>query len=130
MATDAETLTSLVADRVGDGREYTYRAFEDRAVDPETGYRPSKSTVWKVSRGEDVKVSPALVRAFAAGLSLPLARVQAAAAFQYTGLVTSVVGGATVVHEPGVTPEKMASEREIARRWEEESGIGCNHSGG
>ncbi|MFE5159679.1 hypothetical protein ACFRNT_14385 [Streptomyces sp. NPDC056697] len=85
--TEPETLTRLVAERVGEGREITFRAFEAKAVDPETSYRPSRSTVWKVAKGESIKPSPELIRAFAAGLGLPLGRVQAAAARQYIGLV-------------------------------------------
>lgn len=85
--TESETLTRLVAERVGEGREITFRAFEARAVDPDTGYKPSRSTIWKAAKGESIKPSPELIRAFAAGLNLPLGRVQAAAARQFIGLV-------------------------------------------
>lgn len=120
MTTAAETLTDLVSARVGEGRDLTYRAFEDRALDPATGYRPSRDTVWKIAKGKPVKVSPELVRAVAAGLSLPLSRVQAAAAYQFTGFVASQVGGATVVHDPGVSPADMPLTRATVERWGEE----------
>lgn len=55
------------------------------AVDPSTGYRPSANMLWKVARQKGVKVNPSLVRAIAAGLGLPVERVAAAAAYEFTG---------------------------------------------
>lgn len=117
---DPETLTQLVSEHVGHGT-ITYRVFEDRAIDPETGYRPSKSTLWKVARGEPVKISPQIVRAIAAGLGLRLARVAAAAAYQYTGLIASPAGTGTAIHAPGAS---TARAEEIVAGWEEEEGEG------
>lgn len=112
-----ETLTDLVAERVGEGRTLTYRAFEDRAVDPQTGYRPSKGTLWKVAHAQSVKLSPDLIRAIAAGLGLPAERVQRAAAFQYTGYIATDYAGGTIVHEPGVTLDQMPKARAVLDRW-------------
>ncbi|MEW2451258.1 hypothetical protein AB0896_27495 [Streptomyces parvulus] len=102
---EPETLEQLVADRVGTGREMTWRQFEERAVDEESGHRPSRDTLWKIGNGKPVKVDRRVVGAVAAGLGLPLRRVQIAATFQITGLVVSDVGGGMVVHEPGVAPD-------------------------
>lgn len=101
MTQDPETLTGLVADRVGRGREMTYRVFEERAVDPETQHRPSRSLLWRIGNGETFMPTPMLVRAVAAGLRLPLARVQAAAAYQTLGLVTERVGDALILRTAG-----------------------------
>lgn len=129
MTTKPETLTRLVADRVGDGRELmSYRAFEQRAVDPDSGYRPSRNTIWKIRHGKPVNVDPQLVGAVAAGLGLDPQRVQAAAAYQYTGYVASRVAGGVVVHEPGVRPGGRAGE--VIDRWDEEERERGNHSGG
>lgn len=80
------TLTTLVQERVGAGRELRIREFAERAVDPDTGLSPSKSLVGNIVAGHQVKISPALIRAVAAGLGVPLRTVQAAAAEQYVGV--------------------------------------------
>lgn len=103
-APEPETLEQLVADRVGAGRDMTWRQFEDRAVDEESGHRPSRDTLWKIGTGKPVKVDRRVVGAVAAGLRLPLRRVQAAAAYQFFGLVTSDVDGGTVLHAPEASP--------------------------
>lgn len=114
---EPETLTRLVADCL-DGRGLTYRALEDRAVDPVTGYRAGKDTLWKIAHGRDIKVRPEVVRAVAAGLGLPLGRVQAAAAYQYTGHVATPVGPGVAVHTPGARSTALAHE--TVGRWEKE----------
>lgn len=78
-----DLLAQLVAERVGEGRRMTWRQVEERAVDPETGYRPVKETLRKISRGITVKVSPELVRAVAAGLEVPLYTVENAFIAKY-----------------------------------------------
>jgi hypothetical protein len=87
MTVEQETLTDLVGAVVGPGGRWTYQAFQARAVDPDTGYRPSTGTIQKIKEGGLVKINAELVRALAAGLGLPLRRVQLATAYQYTGLV-------------------------------------------
>jgi hypothetical protein len=122
MTQEAETLTQLVADRVGEGRELTYRAFQAKAIDEKSGYQPSVDVLWKVGTGKAFKLSPELVGAIAAGLGLPPGRVQAAAAYQYTGLVATLVEGAAVLHEPGVDTDTPAIRREVGRLRERAEG--------
>lgn len=123
MNTTPETLTDLVAQRVGEGRTLTYRAFEERAVDPQTGYRPSKGTLWKVAHDHPVKPSPDLIRAIAAGLGLAPERVQRAAAYQYTGYVATELRGGTVLSQPD-TPVDYSRPEAVFARWDEEEGNG------
>lgn len=128
-----ETLTSLVAATLTqEGGPDTIDTLWPRCVDPETGYQPSRTTVWKFAsyeRAETVKISPPLIRAVAAGLGLPPHRVQAAAAFQYTGYVTSELAGGTAVHMPGVDTSKAPKAKAIMDAWaEEESRLPGNHS--
>lgn len=120
----AETLSQLVAERAGKASggngKITFVALHERSVDPETGYQPSANLLWKVATDQDVKVHQALVRAIAAGLGLPLARVQAAAAYQYTGYVATRVNGGTVVHDPGAVTDDLPRSRAALARWDEE----------
>ncbi|MBZ6258799.1 hypothetical protein KVH22_25120 [Streptomyces olivaceus] len=110
---EPETLEQLVADRVGTGREMTWRQFEERAVDEESGHRPSRDTLWKVGHGKSVKIDRRVVGAIAAGLGLPPLRVQIAAAYQTTGLVVSEVQGGLVAHQPGASPQGPLVERAL-----------------
>lgn len=85
-----DALTQLVQAHVGEGRPLRIREFARRAVDPESGWSPSKSLVGNIVAGHQVKVTPDLLRAVAAGLGVPLRAVQAAAAEQYLGLTLAV----------------------------------------
>jgi hypothetical protein len=116
MTQEAETLQQLVADRVGPGRRMTYRAFQAKAIDGGSGYQPSVDTLWKVGTGKPFKLTPELVGAIAAGLGLPLRRVQAAAAYQYTGLVVAAVDGGIVLHAPSVEADTPATRGEVRRQ--------------
>ncbi|CAM5265823.1 putative protein OS=Streptomyces fumanus OX=67302 GN=GCM10018772_04750 PE=4 SV=1 [Streptomyces fumanus] len=69
----------------------TFRAFEEQAVDPVTGYRISKSTAQELTRGHQIKVTPQVLRAVAAGLGEDPAKVRAAAIRQYIGIEVSTV---------------------------------------
>lgn len=119
----AETLTQLLREHVGDGRHYTYRAFLERAVDPETQYSPSRNTVWKVVHGQEIKVNPPLIRALAAGLGIRLERVQSAAIRQYIGYQVGdpfrgdgePEGDAVVrvAYAPGVTADDLPNTRKF-----------------
>jgi hypothetical protein len=85
-----ETLSSLVQSRVGgageDGR-MTYQEFLSKAIDPETGYRPSISIVQRLMKGEPIKLNKQLVRAIAAGLpGISEFKVKVAASYEYAGL--------------------------------------------
>lgn len=128
-----ETLTSLVAATLTqEGGPDTVDTLWPRCVDPETGYQPSRTTVWKFAsyaRAETAKISPKLIRAIAAGLGLNVERVQAAAAYQYTGYVASPLAGGTAVHMPGVDASSLPKSQAIMDAWaEEESQVRGNHS--
>ena len=118
MTQELETLTDLVAARVGRGKPLTYRRFEELAVDPETGHRPSRDTLWKISHGKPIKVDPAIVRAVAEALSLPPERAQRAAAYQYVGLVATEVAGGLVLHEPAVDADTSGVEGAVRQQRE------------
>jgi hypothetical protein len=119
MATrDTETLAQLVSERAGKRGSglQTFVQLSKRSVDPRGDYRPSPNLLWKIASGQDVKINEQLVRAVAAGLELPLERVQAAAARQYLGWQVShpaPQGPAeddeviSVGHRPGLTASDM-----------------------
>jgi hypothetical protein len=117
----AETLADLVAGRAGAGRQYTFVALSERSIDPESGYRPSANLLWKVAKGESVKVNPELIRAIAQGLGLSIDRVARAATLQFIGYVVDDpfdghrAGGVTVhvVHEPGSVEADLPMAQEF-----------------
>lgn len=121
---DSESGTPL-ADMVRDAADaQSYRQLADRAVDPRTGYRASHSTLWKIGHGEQVKISPQLVRAVAAAVGLPARDAQVAAAQQYIGLMAGDPIGAstseaTVVmaHVPGLTAGDMPRVQDLLTKW-------------
>ncbi|MEW2633438.1 hypothetical protein AB0903_17720 [Streptomyces sp. NPDC048389] len=123
-----ETLASLVASVV-DHEGVTFAQLSERAVDPKEGYRPSPNVLWKVARQKGVKVNPELVRAIAAGLRQPLERVQAAAAYEFTGLVAAYVDGGTLLRGPGTEAAGTAKSRAVIADWDEEESGGTqgNH---
>ncbi|MFF8953845.1 hypothetical protein ACF09I_34365 [Streptomyces sp. NPDC014940] len=84
-----DALTRLVQQHVGRGRRLTFRAFEEQAVDPASGHRISKSTAENIVKGHQIKLTPEIVRAVAAGLEVPLAQVREAAIRQYVGIELS-----------------------------------------
>ncbi|MEV6105754.1 hypothetical protein AB0M28_13705 [Streptomyces sp. NPDC051940] len=119
--TEPQTLTELVAEHVGRGRPMTFRAFEDRAVDPDSGYKPSRTTLHKISQGLPVMLSPELVRAVAAGLGIPEGRAQAAAALQYAGYRGIPVGNGVAVAGPDADGEGgLPKSQAFVDRWEAE----------
>lgn len=134
MTTDgAETLTRLVASALQPEGLDTLDTLFPRCVDPESGYKPSRTTVWKLAdpgRAESVKINPKLVGAMAAGLGISPERAKRAAAYQFTGyLVASELGGATVLSEPGAEAGSTPVSRAVVERWDEEEGrTGGNHS--
>jgi len=124
---DTETLAELMSERAGKRGSGlpTWEQVGARAVDPSTGYRPSPNLLWKVASGQDVKINPPLVRAIAAAFSLPLDRVQLAAARQFIGLEvddpfdTPPGDDDTVVrvaHAPGKRAEDMPATRQFIER--------------
>jgi hypothetical protein len=111
---EAETLTQLVYDAAGTrGSGLTYVQLAQRSRDEESGYQPSANLLHKIGTGQEVKLNERLVRAIAAGLGLPVRRVQAAAARQYLGFeaVDPGLGGGgdedeviRAARKTGVTP--------------------------
>ncbi|MER7346422.1 hypothetical protein ABT390_13625 [Streptomyces aurantiacus] len=102
----------------------TFRKWAEGAVDPETGHALSPSTVWKVAQGQPIRIERKVVRAFAAGLGLPLRKVQIAVAEEYVGLVAddplnASTSEATVVvaHVPGLSAEDMPKVGELLKRF-------------
>lgn len=84
---DTETLAELMSERAGKRGSGlpTWEQVAERAIDPRTGYQPSPNLLWKASAQQGIKINPPLVRAIAAGLGLPLLRVQEAAAREFIG---------------------------------------------
>jgi hypothetical protein len=116
-----QTLTELVADRVGPGRPLTYDKFEEQAVDGRSGYRPSRGVLWKIANGKKVHIDPPLIRAIAAGLRIPEAQVQAAAAYQFLGLVVTQTSEGIALITPGAgAPDADAVQRQAERARDEE----------
>lgn len=113
MPDQADALTRLVQEHVGEGRALTVRAFAERAVDPATGTRISKSTVGNLVQGHRIKITPEILAAVAAGLGVPLPRVQAAAMEQYVGIV---------VDDPYDTP---SGDEDVVIRVAHEAGKGA-----
>jgi len=126
MPEQADALTRLVQEHVGEGRALTVRAFAQRAVDPVSGTSISKSTAGNLVQGHQIKITPEVLGAIAAGLRLPLAAVQAAAMEQYVGVVVddpfdTPTGGdedvvVRVAHEPGKQAEDMPAVRAFLDR--------------
>lgn len=125
---DTETLAQLISARAGkrSGAPLSFDDLSDISVDPETGYKPSGSHLWKIARGEDVKISPKLIRALKEGLGLPIERIQAAAARQYLGWQVAVDPGIETDTDEdevirvstvgGVTPSETGHVEEFVRR--------------
>lgn len=117
-----DALTRLVQEHVGRGRRLTFRAFEEQAVDPLTRRRISKSTAENVAKGHQIKVTPEVLRAIAAGIGEDIRRVRAAAIRQYIGIeVTDPFNTepgdddavARVAHEVGATAEELEKARRV-----------------
>lgn len=128
---DAETLTQLVSEQAGKGRKFTFEQLANRSRDPETGYQPSPNLVWKIASGQDVKINPPLVKALAAGLGLPLDRVEDAARRQFIGWSSrqppsEIEDGGDddavyrVATAAGVTPDQMPAVEEFFERLRKE----------
>ncbi|MFI8191319.1 hypothetical protein ACIF8T_21290 [Streptomyces sp. NPDC085946] len=85
MVQQRDALTELVKCHVGEGRRMTTREFAAAAVDPQTGWSPSKSLVGNIIAGMNYKVTPQLVSAVSAGLGVKRQIVAVAAHFQAIG---------------------------------------------
>lgn len=118
MTRKPETLTDLVAARVGVPGGLTYRKADELVAS--SGYEVSRGVIWKIAKGGTIIISPDVVRAVAYVLDLPERRVQAAAAYQYTGLVLTEVAGGMVLHNPAVSGDTPGSEKAVRQQRERE----------
>lgn len=80
-----DALTKLVMQHVGADRTWSTREFAEIAIDPDSGWSPSKSLVAKIINGEGYSVDHKLVGAIAAGLRIPRPVAAAAAHMQLIG---------------------------------------------
>lgn len=127
---ETETLADLINARAGkrSGAPLSFEQLSEISVDRETAYQPSASYLWKIANGEDVKINPRLIRAIAAGLELPLDRVQTAAARQYLGwqaVDPGIAGGdddevIRVARRDGVTPGDSSRVERFVRQSRDE----------
>lgn len=127
MTSDPETLTQLVVAALEGG--LTYRALESRAVDPETGYKPSRATLWKVAKGQEIILTPKLVQAVAAAIGVSPERAQRAAAVQYAGYTPVGADGGTVLRETDAPASDLTPERSLIKEWDDLESNGGNPPG-
>ncbi|MCE7083481.1 hypothetical protein [Streptomyces sp. ST2-7A] len=122
MAEQRNALTELVQQQVGRGRRWSTREFAAAAIDPDTGWSPSKTLINKIATGGGFTVTPQLVGALAAGLDLPRDIVAAAAHLQLIGYEAAELRAgapAEVMRRVGVEPGER--EHAILARWEREA---------
>jgi hypothetical protein len=115
-----DALTELVASVVGRGKRWSTREFAARAVDPATGWSPSKSLLGKIINGEGYKVEPRLVSALAVGLGLSRAVVAAAAHWQVIGYQPDdldTTATTTLVRHLASAGEPTPRAHSVAKRW-------------
>jgi hypothetical protein len=123
MAQQRDALTELVQQHVGThtgSEKMTVTAFQRKAVDEESGYRPSTGLIGKIIAGDSYTVTPKLIGAIAAGLGIPREIVGAAAHLQLIGYTEGELeegAVATLMRRIGVEPGD--SERSIVKRWAE-----------
>lgn len=120
MAQVGRALTELVKAHVGPGKRWTLRAFVERAVDPGTGYTPSKSLIGNIIGDLDFKVTPQLISALAVGMDIERKVVAEAAHIQFIGYDVSDLAQeghersvtVRVAHEPGINPADLPKSRD------------------
>lgn len=123
MPQQRDALTEIVRQHVGAGRRMSTREFAAVAVDPESGWSPSKSLVAKIIGGQGYDVTPQLVSAVAAGLELDREIVAAAAHLQVIGYtVAELAKGAPakLIRVIGTEPGSDDKARAVAERWDAE----------
>lgn len=124
MPQQRDALTELVKANVGTGRRWSTREFAAVAVDPESGWAPSKSLVAKIIAGGGYDITPQLVSAVAAALGLDREIVAAAAHLQVIGYTDDELSGgapAKLIRALGAEGDSDGKAREIAERWEREA---------
>jgi hypothetical protein len=100
------------------------RDFAAAAVDPETGWSPSKSLIGKIIAGQGYTITPQLVSAVAHGLELDREIVAAAAHLQvigYTDAELSKGAPAKLIQVIGAASESAEKAQAVAERWEREA---------
>lgn len=127
MPQQRNALTELVKAHVGAGRRMSTREFSAVAVDPDTGWSPSKTLVGKIIADGGYDVSPQLVGAVAIGLGLDRDIVAAAAHLQVIGYTDAeLTKGAparlirTIGAEGESSDDSTSKARAVAERWEQE----------
>jgi len=123
MPQQRDALTELVKAHVGAGRRMSTREFAAVAVDPESGWAPSKSLVAKIIAGQGYDVTPQLVSAVSVGLGLDREIVAAAAHLQVIGYTDAELSGgapANLIRTLDAETEATEQARLVAERWERE----------
>lgn len=123
MPQQRNALTELVKAHVGQGRRMSTREFSAVAVDPQSGWSPSKSLVAKIIAEQGYDISPQLVSAVAVGLGLDRDIVAAAAHLQVIGYTeTELTAGAPakLIREIGAEGEPTDKAQAVAERWDSE----------
>jgi hypothetical protein len=123
MPQQRNALTELVKAHVGVGRRMSTREFSAVAVDPDTGWSPSKTLVGKIIGGGGYDVTPQLVGALAIGLDLDREIVAAAAHLQvigYTDAELSKGAPAKLIRIIGAEGESTEKAQAVADRWDAE----------
>ncbi|GCD94041.1 helix-turn-helix domain-containing protein [Embleya hyalina] len=118
-ARTSQPFNDLVAASVGPGKRWTVREFAERAVDPESGYSPSKSLIGNIIQGKSPQPTPELISAIAAGLGIARAVVEDAAIRQW--IRTSDIEGQQVYHHADVSIEGAQLTREAIERVKAEA---------
>lgn len=120
MPEQRNALTELVQQQLGPGKRYSMREFAAVAVDPETGWAPSKSLLGKIYAGQGYNITPQLVSALAVGLDLPRDVVAAAAHLQVIGYTAEELTRgtpATVIRTLDAAGRRADKAEAVAERW-------------
>ncbi|MGA5489612.1 hypothetical protein ACPCK1_17870 [Streptomyces pseudogriseolus] len=123
MPQQRDALTELMKAHVGRDRRFSTREFSAVAVDPDTGWSPSKSLVAKIIGDQGYDITPQLVGALAVGLGLDREIVAAAAHLQvigYTAAELTKGAPARLIREIGVEGEPTDKAQAVAERWDAE----------
>ncbi|RRQ79678.1 hypothetical protein CQW39_09445 [Streptomyces griseofuscus] len=100
------------------------REFAAAAVDPDSGWTPSKSLVAKIIGGHGYNVTPQLVSAIAEGIGVAREVVAAAAHLQvigYTSVELAKGAPATLIRMIGSGGESTEKAQAVAERWDAEA---------
>jgi hypothetical protein len=123
MAQQRDALTELVQQHVGTHtgpEKMSVATFCEKAVDPDTGYRPSNGLIGNIVAGQSYKINPRLIGAIAAGLGMSREVVGAAAHLQLIGYSEGELQeGAPATLMLRIGAEPGAPERDLLKRWAE-----------